>query len=342
VLVGSSQPRLPAPFGLANRGLVAYSSEGDIFVVDPSTNERRSIVSTLETDLNPQWSRDGTRIVFERRQGAFSQLFTVQPDGSNLIAITPERIAIVDDQAGADYSFSPDGRTVLFVAGSTIQVARVDGAGVTAVQTPEVAVIEAAWRPPDGAQIAALDTNAGVYLIDPEDGIVETIVPPFSDQAGGALSWSPDGTRLTYTRWNDTTATSFTVRPYLVDLSTHIEQLADPAGQDAFWEALPTWSNDGRRLAVIRGYADGYVDVAAAIVNLDGRGGRIETPRGLELSGECCASLEWAPDDSTILWRPVDASTRPMPQLLIDPLTGAVSAPPWNAASDPAWQRVAP
>ena len=40
-LMAGNRPALPAPFGLANNGLVAYAEAGDIFTVDPVTGARR-------------------------------------------------------------------------------------------------------------------------------------------------------------------------------------------------------------------------------------------------------------------------------------------------------------
>ena len=80
VLIGSTQHRVPAPFGPARAGQVSYAMVGGIYVVTPATNERRSIVTGPDTDHDPQWSRDGTRIVFERGDGNSARLFTVKPD----------------------------------------------------------------------------------------------------------------------------------------------------------------------------------------------------------------------------------------------------------------------
>jgi hypothetical protein len=128
------------------------------------------------------------------------------------------------------------------------------------------------------------------------------------------------------------------MRSYITDIATRQERRADPAGSDAFWEGWAAWSNDGRRIALMRAYTDGFADITAMIIATDGSGSRIETAHGLGLSSGCCAAFEWAPDDSSILWTP-SWSAKP---LLINPDTGAVTTAPWSAESDPAWQRLAP
>jgi hypothetical protein len=108
----------------------------------------------------------------------------------------------------------------------------------------------------------------------------------------------------------------------------------------ATFEDAPAWSNDGKHLAVVRGYGLHNEDMALAVVPADGSGVGIETDRGL--TGCCDTIYEWAPDDTTILVKPFDRSGQPLPQFLWDPLSGGTTQAPWAARSDPAWQRLAP
>ena len=67
VMIAGSRPRLPAPFGLAANGIVAYGSGGDIYTVDPETGSRRAIVTGPTDDHDPRFSLDGTKVAFLRR-----------------------------------------------------------------------------------------------------------------------------------------------------------------------------------------------------------------------------------------------------------------------------------
>jgi dipeptidyl aminopeptidase/acylaminoacyl peptidase len=341
LIAGSRQRALPEPFGIARPGLVAYASAGDIYVVDPTTNEPRAIVTGSGFDQNPTWSRDGTRLVFDRLDGVGRNLFSVRPDGSGLIQITPESVGITANPAAPDFTFAPDGESVLFVANGTIRLAQTDGSGIRTLETDGLLIQEAAFRPPDGRQVGAIATSGGVYLIDVATGLISTLVGPETRMVDESIAWSPDGSLLAYHRFS-TAVSEFTVRGHILDVASGADRLADPS-QAARWDAQVNFSNDGQRISLFRGYTvSGYADLTLAILPAFGSGPGIETAHGAGVATGYGAVVEWAPDDHSILLRPVDTIDRPLPQVLIDPDTASIIAAPWNANGDPAWQRLAP
>ena len=112
-----------------------------------------------------------------------------------------------------------------------------------------------------------------------------------------------------------------------------------PMPDGATFQDAPVWSNDGKSLAVTRGYAERNTDMVLAVIPPDGSSTGIETEHGL--TGCCDTTFEWAPDDSVILVVPFDLDGARKQQLLWDPLTGLTRPTPWAADSDPAWQRLA-
>ena len=93
---------LPAPFGLARNGLVAYAKAGDIYTADPVTGRPRRSSSGPETDLHPDGRSTAPVFVFERRQRAapaLASLYVREADGSDLIRVTPEPLVGI----GRDY-----------------------------------------------------------------------------------------------------------------------------------------------------------------------------------------------------------------------------------------------
>lgn len=340
ILTAGAQRRVPAPFGPAGTGLVTYSAEGDIYTVDRIGGQPRAIVAGPAEDMNPQWSRDGTNIVFERvtDPGRSSLLFVVKSDGTGLTQITPEPLPIANDPTSADYTFSPDGTEVLFVSKSRLKIAYADGSGMRPLgPLSDVEATEAAYRPSNGSEIAFFGPDIVIYLADLETLTVRPLVPRAAHDGRQYLLWSPDGSELAYQGWFD--APIFTVRAHIYDVERAADRLADPTA-DVFWDALAVWSNDGQRLALYRGYEDAYFDVTVAIVKADGTGLLAETPHDQAFMWECCSVLEWAPDDSAILLSKADQVAKLHAQVVIDPATGAVSDVSWPASSDPSWQRL--
>ena len=89
-VAGSRHP-LPAPFGTARNGLVVYAKDGDIYTADPVTGNPTPIVKGPETDVDPEWSRDGTHVAFERQAGAVAgsgDVYVASADGSKPVRVT--------------------------------------------------------------------------------------------------------------------------------------------------------------------------------------------------------------------------------------------------------------
>ena len=206
VAIVGSQARLPDPFGQARNGLVAYAAEGDIFTVDPATGVSTAIVSGPETDIAPIYSRDGTRLLFERKLGdiGHGQLFVVGSDGRDLTLLTPDAQADL-----ATYQFSPEGDEVMFtsmVAGpesagvtmSTISIAKVDGSGVRSLNVG-FAAFDPDSRPPNGDEIVfagqPIGEPSGLYAIGPDSSGLRAIVEP-TDMVFSSVRSSPDGSPL--------------------------------------------------------------------------------------------------------------------------------------------------
>jgi len=342
-LVVGSPPKLPAPFGVARSGLVAYASGGDIYTVDPVTGTGSAIVSGPATDLNPHWSRDGTRIAFERKVdggGGASLLFAARRDGSDVVRLTSEPLQAIDD-----YTFSPDGKEILITAevfgAPRVFIAEADGSGVRQLDLG-VPVAYAAWRPPNGTEILFMDatdpTVGTIYAISPDGSNRRTILAATPGRNRGMVQWSPDGSRIAYGEWVDSDCCNTVHTHVMAADGTGDRILPMPTG--AIWQSGSLgWSNDGTRLVVNRGYTPDGQAFQPAVVPADGSGPGVDIQYR---SANCCAVLEWAPDDTWILGTPEDTYGTALDQVLLDPVAGTTRTVPWKTVSDPSVQRLAP
>jgi dipeptidyl aminopeptidase/acylaminoacyl peptidase len=343
VYVGSQQ-RVPAPFGPARNGLIAYSAGDDIYTVDPVTGTATPIITGPETDRGPRFSLDGTHIAFARlADNGTSQIYVARSDGTGLTLVTPTPVSLATGGSGRAwerYKFSPDGRELLIATASGITIAGTDGSGASQLDVGMLAE-EPTYRPPDGNQILFIGRGAstGLFVLDRSTAETRQIVKmnPGFDLAGA--SWSPDGSKVAYWTWGNA-SDGLSAKTHVVNADgSGDRELPSPTG--AVWNAHATWSNDGTRLFLARGFTPGEDDVRGYVAPADGGSPGIQIAPAGSVETACCAAWLWSPDDSELLGRPaaLDAGE---PMVILDAAGGPVRTVPWNAISDPTWQRRAP
>ena len=181
-------------------------SNGDIFLIDSASGDRRQFTFSEAYDFAPVWSPEGDRVAY------------ISEDAPSTIDVqnVSERggiISLYASQENSDLwvrSWSPDGKWLLFVEAP-------EGQGdiyAVSVEDPEnivpIAVTSAAeWFPqfsPDGRWIAYQFDNAGQpevrVVAFPEVGRPQTV----SSQGGAVPRWSPAGDELFF--WDNQTLMS--------------------------------------------------------------------------------------------------------------------------------------
>lgn len=325
---GTALP-LPPPTGPAANGLLAFESEGDIWVANPDGSDRRRLTADPGLEVSPVWSRDGTRLAYWARPlpDGPTRLVVIQADGSDPVSITT-------DDAGRiplPLDWSPDGSRLAFSfcveapCGDFI-VAASDGSGVTAIGGPAFQAWRLAWSP-DGTSLAFGGQHEGralgIYLMSPDGSDVRRLGRVTSDDDNGFSSpaWSPDGARIV------THADTDGDGPGIWAIET------DGGGEVELTEGsprgfLPKVSPDGRQVAFESDRSGDVVVIAS-----DGGVGR---PLGRTSSHR----FAWSPDGTVMaIPRTVDGA----PGLaIVDAVTGDLVAEIPGVDGDPSWQRLAP
>jgi Tol biopolymer transport system component len=129
--------------------------------------------------------------------GNEARAYSIDVDGGNLTQLS------ADDEAVTDLAWSPYGDAVAYAQGGRIIVRADSGDGHTVFDDSASSQLAIAWSPGGGsiafASIADEDMERVGFVTS--DGTVANVIDSFrNDRAVERPDWSPDGTRMAYTR----------------------------------------------------------------------------------------------------------------------------------------------
>jgi TolB protein len=147
------------------------------------------------------YSPDGSRILYAQFADEQGTLFSVKPDGSDPVQLSPPSLSVIDldffDRVGADWA--PDSSRVAFAAfdqssrRTGLFVVNADGSGLRQITPPGVGALSAQWSP-NGALIA-FSSCCGIshaWVVHPNGTGLRRVTPSrFLTPV-----WSPDSTKL--------------------------------------------------------------------------------------------------------------------------------------------------
>ncbi len=234
-------------------GKIVFVRGSNIFTANVDGSNAVALTNT-QRDNEPAWSPDGTKIVFESRRDILTarEIYSMNYDGTNLVRLTTNTIEDFHP------TFSPDGTKILFVSNrdgnEEIYVINADGTNPVRLTNNQVPDRHPTFSP-DGSKIAysgGVSNGPGsapfqfIFTMN-ADGtnpvqITNSGSPGLQDITP---SFSPDGARIIFARYN---GGPFTSEFYTVNADGTNQTLILAAG----YNYKPSYSPDGTRIIYSR------------------------------------------------------------------------------------------
>jgi Periplasmic component of the Tol biopolymer transport system len=330
VLVVGSRQRLPAPFGLARNGSVAYgASDGDIYALDPATGTSKALIAGPAKDSDPWFSRDGSRFSFTRQTDTPDRpmIMVANADGSDVRALTEPLVNM------GWFEWSPDGSRAVVVSDlqgtPALRIFDVDGTTSPKVVLSGMTAESVSWRP-DGKELVFRGVKGGTYGLYAVgiDGTGLRPITPATPNESDAMDpgLSPDGTKIVYAHWETDHGVI-----HVADVDTGLDRI--PAFDGIPADLAPSWSPDGTRL-VFQRYFGGYYHLVVAAST----GGPVVEIGPAMLQETSGADAQFSPDGSKVVaFYHADDST-----WMLDVDGGLGTQVSGKIAQHGTWQRLAP
>ena len=354
IAFGSSpgpRPQLPPPFGPAKNGLIAFDSNGDVWVSNLDGSVRTQLTSGADIDQSPIFSPDGMHIAFWRRPDTpFASLMIMDANGEHLQHIATGLTLAETSGLPREPSWAHDSRRLAYAdkdytsgpGEPRINVVSIDGGKPVKVADPGEGPT---WSPND-SQIAyrggdPLPTGAiaplAIYLVAANGTGAHPITTARTFDPYSFLypQWSPDGTKLAY--FTDSSQTPGNHDVWVVNTDgTNAESIANTSASE-YW---PVWSPDGARIAFDR-VVDSGNNLIQFVVT-DAGGSHPTTLQHPPLGG---AWPTWSPDGTLLLGYLPNVALGTTDNMLVVDAAGATAPVTIAAAGNigySSWQRLAP
>jgi hypothetical protein len=222
-------------------GKIAFTEGGpnatyyDIYVMNIDGSNKQRLVGGFE----PDWSPDGTRIVFATRERN-SDICVINVDGTNQQCLT------TSETFDWEPAWSPDGSRIAFASerdgNSNIYTMNTNGTDPQRLTTSEAEDGQPTWSP-DGSRIAFISERDGdneIYVMNADGSDVQQITS--NEVLDIDPAWSPDGSRIAFVSRHNGDSNIYVMN---ID-GSDLQRLTSNAR-----DSNPTWSPDGRYIAHI-------------------------------------------------------------------------------------------
>lgn len=210
--------------------VIGSETRRNIWMYELSTRKLRQFTSSAKPESRPRWSPDGRTLAFLSARGGSNQIYRIDVDGGEALALTESKTAV------GSFEWSPDGKRMAFETAA-----------------PKTDEEEKKEKDKDDARVVGRDEkNSLLYVMDVASKAVRTLV-----QGAWRVSeyvWTPDGSALVMAASDDPRRELFSDKIYRLDVAEgKMTLLAAPAGPFGNLRLSP----DGKMLAYVCSRTDG-------------------------------------------------------------------------------------
>ena len=278
---------------LLESGLVSPAA----IVVVPAAGGEPRVLTKRNTDRDPHWARDGSRIAFVRA----GRIFTVPATGGAAVAITRPPAGAYDGRP----TWSPDGRFLAFARGHgedqfrELWVVPARGGTARRVRREDVHASFASQERPawsgDGRSLLysqALDGDRDLYTVEPDGSGLRQLTK--NDVDDYDPSFSPDGRSIAFVRVLRASRESYNQELFVMRADgSGVRRLTRWSGEDL----APAWSPDGSRIVFVRRTPGAGDDALLSLYTIRPDGAHLVK---LKTADEFWDSPTWSPDSRSI------------------------------------------
>ncbi len=224
---------------------LVYMSDGEIKIVEIASGEVTNLTNSPTGDMCPDWSNDGTTIVFDsKRDDTNRDLYTMSVDGTKVRRLTNE-----PKQQDKCPAFSADDSRITYICTANgdmdIFVMNSDGSGAKNLTNDKGSDRCPSWTP-DGKRITFMSNRSGffeVYIMNSTDG--SNLKQLTKLEIRGSNCWvaavSPDGKQICFVGDHEGNNDL-----YIMDIDgKNVRNLTKHKANDQW----PAWSHNGKWIA---------------------------------------------------------------------------------------------
>ena len=169
----------------------------DIWIAEDEDVIPRQLSSNKTDQQNPFWNHNNTKILYLGRVNYEHEIWTMEPDTSNITRLTFYQTTVKTP------AWSPDSSRIVYSFDGDLWVMNADGSNNIQVTNDSYEQLDPAWSPCGNWIAYSSDENGDfdIRIIRPDGTNNTTLIQESRDQT--QPDWSHDGTMLAYTTYQN-------------------------------------------------------------------------------------------------------------------------------------------